>query len=126
MAQCCGLWECANSSVLLLLEHAQLTRGCKSLPSGYILNYRERTGLVTRPCVQSFCKLKKKHHRIKCITHQPRPQGVSSGYKVDRSLTLVLDHLHIQNFWIRMQIQTVWLLFKIHIFRHNLVVRYQI
>ena len=43
-------------------------------------------------------------------------QGVSSGYKVDRSLAQVLDHLHIQNFWIRMQIQIVWLLFEIHIF----------
>ena len=36
--------------------------------------------------------------------------------KVDRSLTLVLDHLHIPKIWIRMQIQIVWLLFEVHIF----------
>ena len=59
---------------------------------------------------------------------QPLPQGMSSGYKVDRSLTLVLNHLHIQNFGYVCKIQLVWLLFEIHILFiiSYVLVRYQI
>ena len=53
---------------------------------------------------------------VSFLLKQPRPQVGSSGYKVDRSLALVLDHLHIQKCLIRMQIKIVWLLFVILIF----------
>ncbi len=42
--------------------------------------------------------------------------GCVEQYEVECSLTLVLEHLHIQNFWIRMQIRIVWLHIEIHIF----------
>ena len=54
-----------------------------------------------------------RHFSLQFATSSP---GCVEQYEVDRSLTLVLDHLHIQKFWIRMQIRTVWLLFEIHVF----------